>query len=301
MPHLAQINVATLRAPIDDPATAEFADGLDPINAVADESDGFVWRLQTESGNATEIQAFADPLTLVNMSVWESLDALKAYVYSSAHRDFVARRREWFVEGTSRYALWRVAPGPIPDVSEGKARLDFLDLHGPSPYAFRFGAATPEPLLVSRTSLDETATVDLVLRLNDELAAMYPEPGANHFTLDSESVLPPNGVMVRADLGGSPVGCGAIRVLDATRAELKRMYVHPSMRGLMIGAALLDRLEAAGRELGLAELVLETGTRQLAAIALYEKAGYEPTPLWGEYLRSPDTSLCYCKPLDQLR
>ena len=101
MPQLAQINVATLRAPIDDPVTAEFANNLDPINAVADGSDGFVWRLQTEGGNATAIQAFADPLTLVNMSVWHSVDALRAYVYSSAHRDFVARRREWFVEGTS--------------------------------------------------------------------------------------------------------------------------------------------------------------------------------------------------------
>ena len=295
MPQLAQINVATLRAPIDDPATAEFADNLDPINAIADGSDGFVWRLQTEGGNATAIQAFADPLTLVNMSVWESVDALKAYVYSSAHRDFVARRREWFVEGTSRYALWRIAAGEIPEVSEAKARLDFLDLYGPSPYAFRFGAATPEPLLVSRTTLDDTATVDLVLRLNGELATMYPEPGANHFTLDQESVLPPNGVMVRADLGGTPVGCGAIRVLDATRAEVKRMYVDPSTRGLKVGAAMLDWLEAEAREIGLAELVLETGTRQLAAIGLYEKAGYEPTPLWGEYLRSPDTSLCFCK------
>lgn len=301
MPQLAQINVATLRAPIDDPVTAEFANNLDPINAVADGSDGFVWRLQTEGGNATAIQAFADPLTLVNMSVWHSVDALRAYVYSSAHRDFVARRREWFVEGTSRYALWRVAPGTIPEVNEGKARLDFFDLHGPSPYTFRFGAATPEPLLVTRTTLDDTATVDLVLRLNDELATMYPEPGANHFTLDAESVLPPNGVMVRADLAGTSVGCGAIRVLDATRAEVKRMYVDPSTRGLKIGAAVLDRLEAEARELAITELVLETGTRQLAAIALYEKAGYETTPLWGEYLRSPHTSLCFRKPLGELR
>ena len=297
MPQLAQINVATLRAPIDDPATAEFADNLDPINAIADGSDGFVWRLQTESGNATEIQAFADPLTLVNMSVWESVDVLKAYVYSSAHRNFVARRREWFAEGTSRYALWHIPQGEIPGLDEAKARLDFLDLHGASPYAFRFSAAAPEPLLVSRTTLDDTATVDLILRLNDELAAMYPEPGANHFTLDRESVLPPNGVMVRADLAGTPVGCGAIRVLDETRAEVKRMYVDPSTRGLKIGAAVLDRLEAEARELGIAELVLETGTRQLAAIGLYEKADYEPTPLWGEYLRSPETSRCYRKPL----
>jgi putative acetyltransferase len=101
--------------------------------------------------------------------------------------------------------------------------------------------------------------------------------------------------MVRADLADAPVGCGAIRVLDETRAEVKRMYVSPSTRGLKIGAAILHRLEQEARRLGMAELVLETGTRQLAAIGLYEKAGFEPTPLWGEYLTSPETSLCYRK------
>jgi putative acetyltransferase len=136
-----------------------------------------------------------------------------------------------------------------------------------------------------------------VLRLNEELAALYPEPGANHFTLDPESVLPPNGVMVRADLDGEPVACGAIRVVDGRRAEVKRMFVDPALRGLGIGAAVLDRLEAEARLLGAVELVLETGIRQHAAIALYEQAGFEPAPLWGEYLRSPETSLCYRKPL----
>ena len=296
MAHVAQINVATLRAPVDDPATAEFVDNLDPINAIADGTKGFVWRLQTERGNATSIQAFADPMTLVNMSVWESVKALQEYAYRSPHRDFVARRREWFVDGSSRYALWRVPPGEIPGLADGKARLDFISLYGPSPYAFRFGPI-PEPLLVSRTTLDDSATVDLVLRLNDELSALYPEPGANHFTLDPKSVLPPNGVMVRADLDGAPVGCGAIRVVDATRAEVKRMYVDPSTRGLKVGAAVLDRLEAEARGLGMSELVLETGTRQLAAIGLYEKAGYERIPLWGEYRRSPDTSICYGRTL----
>jgi GNAT superfamily N-acetyltransferase len=295
--HVAQINIGTLRAPLDDPIVAEFVDNLDRVNAIADGADGFVWRLQTDRGNATEIQAFDDPLALVNMSVWESVDALQQFAYQSAHREYVARRREWFVEGSSAYALWRVDRGELPDLDDAKARLDFLAAYGPSPYAFRFGATVPDPLLISRTTLDDTRTVDLVLRLNDELSAMYPEPGANHFTLDHESVLPPNGVMVRAELAGVPVACGAIRVLDEERAEVKRMYVDPSTRGLKIGAAVLQRLEAEARRLGATELVLETGTRQLAAIGLYEKSGFEPTPLWGEYLNSPGTSLCYRKSL----
>jgi hypothetical protein len=179
--HVAQINVATLRAPIDDPAIADFVAGLAPINALGDAADGFVWRLQTDSGNATSIRAFADPLMLVNMSVWESVEALQQYAYHSPHRDYVARRREWFVEGSSAYALWMIPAGEIPDVDEGKARLDFLAAHGPSPYAFRFGGEAPEQLLVSRTTLADERTVDLVRLLNDELSAMYPEPGANHW------------------------------------------------------------------------------------------------------------------------
>lgn len=294
--HVAQVNVATLRAPVGDPAVAEFVGNLDRINAVADAAGGFVWRLQTAEGNATSIHAFPDPLTLVNMSVWESVEALQAFAYRSAHRDFVARRREWFVDGTSRYAIWRLPAGEIPTLDEARARLGFLDRHGPSPYAFRFGRV-PEPLLVPRTDLADERTVGLVLRLNDELSAMYPEPGANHFTLDPESVLPPKGVMVRAELAGTPVACGAIRVLDDERAEVKRMFVDPATRGLKIGAAVLDRLEAEARALGVSRLVLETGTRQLAAIGLYLKAGFEPIPLWGEYLRSPDTSRCYGKAL----
>jgi GNAT superfamily N-acetyltransferase len=194
-------------------------------------------------------------------------------------------------------AIWYVAPGETPTLAEGRARLAFLERHGPSPYAFRLGDV-PKPLLVSRTTLSDEQTIALVLRLNEELAALYPEPGANHFTLDPESVLPPNGVMVRADLEGVPVGCGAIRVLeDGQRAEVKRMFVDPATRGQKIGAAVLERLESEARRLGVSELVLETGIRQHAAIGLYERAGFEPTPLWGEYLRSRETSRCYRKPL----
>jgi len=294
--HVAQVNIATIRAPVGDPLVAEFVDNLDRINAIADSAPGFVWRLQTAEGNATSIHAFPDPMLLVNMSVWESVEALQEFAYRSEHREFVKRRAEWFVDGSTRLALWWVPAGTVPSIDDAKRRLAFLSAHGPSPFAFRFGK-TPPQAVVSRTTFADETTVALVHRLNDELSAMYPEDGANHFSLDPESVVPPVGVMVRATLDGRPVACGAIRMLDERTGELKRMFVDPDVRGLKLGAAILDALECEAAELGAQELCLETGSRQTAAIGLYEKAGYAPTPLWGEYLRSPETSRCYRKAL----
>ena len=294
--HVAQVNIAVIRAPVGDPLVAEFVDNLDRINALADTSPGFVWRLQTEEGNATSIHAFPDPMLLVNISVWESVEALQDFAYRTDHREYVKRRAEWFVDGTTRLALWWVPAGTIPTIDDAKRRLGFLAAHGPSPYAFRFGK-TPSRAVVSRTTFADDTTVALVRRLNDELSGMYPEDGANHFTLDPDSVIPPAGVMVRATLDGTPVACGALRMLDERTGELKRMYVDPAVRGLKLGAAILDALEHEAAALGARELCLETGSRQTAAIGLYEKAGYVPTPLWGEYLRSPETSRCYRKVL----
>ncbi|MFN0156393.1 MAG: GNAT family N-acetyltransferase [Gaiella sp.] len=295
-PYVAQINIARLRAPLDDPLVAEFAENLKRINALADAAAGFVWRLQTGDGDATSIRAFPDPLTLVNMSVWESVEALRAYVYRTQHRDFVKRRAMWFEDGSSELALWWVPPDHVPTVEEGRRRLGFLATHGASPVVFRFGK-TPAVAFVERTTLFDPATEALVGRLNGELAAAYPEPGANHFNVDAESVLPPSGAMVRAMLDGVPVGCGAIRSLSGNRAEVKRMFVDTGKRGLKLGAAILDQLEQEAVALGATELVLETGIRQQAAIGLYERAGFERIPLWGEYLDSPETSVCYGKQL----
>jgi hypothetical protein len=143
--HVAQINIGTMVASTDDPAVAEFMNALDEINAIADDAFGFVWRLQTDEGNATSIQIFANPLELLNMSVWESVEALKAYVYRTEHVDFFRRRSEWFEADAKRVALWHVAPGTIPELDEAVRRVEFLERHGPSPYAFGFGGET-DPL-----------------------------------------------------------------------------------------------------------------------------------------------------------
>src|SRR5919198_2764622 len=94
--HLAQVNIGRLRAPLDDPSMLGFVSQLDPINAIADRSPGFVWRLQTDEGTATAVRPFEDERLLINMSVWESLEALADFVYRSAHTPVMRRRREWF-------------------------------------------------------------------------------------------------------------------------------------------------------------------------------------------------------------
>jgi Domain of unknown function (DUF3291) len=111
---------------------------LDPVNALADQSDGFVWRLQTEDGNATSIRAFDDDRMIVNMSVWESIEQLAQFVYRSDHIAVMRRRREWFERVRLHMALWWVPVGMLPTVAEAEARLRRLTEHGPTPHAFTF-------------------------------------------------------------------------------------------------------------------------------------------------------------------
>jgi hypothetical protein len=143
---LAQLNIARLRAPLDSPELAAFVAALDPVNALADESPGFVWRLQTDEGNATSIQAFDDEMLIVNMSVWESPEALREFVYRSDHRKVLARRRAWFERMADAFlVLWWVPSGHEPTVEEAVQRLELLQDGGPSPKAFTFRSLFPAP------------------------------------------------------------------------------------------------------------------------------------------------------------
>jgi hypothetical protein len=144
---LAQVNIALPREPLDSELMQEFVAALDPVNATADSSPGFVWRLSTEDGNATAIRAFGDDRLIVNMSVWESLDALRTFVYRSAgHIGVLRRRREWFAAlGEAHVVLWWVPAGHIPSVAEAEARLESLRISGPSPRAFTFKVSFPPP------------------------------------------------------------------------------------------------------------------------------------------------------------
>lgn len=139
MAHLAQINIARLLAPIDDPLIADFAAQLDEINALAESSPGFIWRLKGEGNSATDLHPFADQLVIVNMSVWESIDALKTFAFKSAHAAVMRRRTEWFEKFPTAYlAMWWIDEGHVPTVDEAKERLRSLDAHGNTPFAFTF-------------------------------------------------------------------------------------------------------------------------------------------------------------------
>ncbi len=151
--HLAQLNVAMPVEPLTSPRLAGFVDALDEINALADRSPGFVWRMQTEDGNATAVRAFDDDRLIVNLTVWTSVEALADYVYRSGHVAVLRRRREWFEPpGEAHQAMWWVPAGEPPTVADAERRLLHLREHGPSGYAFTFrepfpapGAATVEP------------------------------------------------------------------------------------------------------------------------------------------------------------
>lgn len=144
--HLAQLNVGRLRAPREDPMIAEFMDGLDPVNARADAAPGFVWRLQTDEGNATAITPTDDPQWILNMSVWTGLEALRAFVYDDPeHLRFLRRRREWFDKLDNIQVLWWVPAGHLPSIDEALARRDHLIEHGPTAHAFTFRAAFAAP------------------------------------------------------------------------------------------------------------------------------------------------------------
>ena len=137
--HIAQVNIARMIAPLDSPLMADFVALLDSVNALADASPGFVWRLQGEEGNATYLRPYDDDAILFNLSVWESIEQLKAYVYREDHGAVFRRRREWFApfDGPN-VALWWVPAGHIPTVGEAKQRLEYLRAHGEGPHAFSF-------------------------------------------------------------------------------------------------------------------------------------------------------------------
>jgi hypothetical protein len=156
---LAQVNVARLRAPLDSPLLADFVADLDPVNATADAAPGFIWRLQTEDGNATSVRAFewdaaGSAGVLVNMSVWESVQALAGFVYSGAHRQVLRRRRRWFEPMAEAFtALWWIPRGHVPTTQEAEARVLHLREFGPTPRSFTLKEHFPPPDVVSSRPL----------------------------------------------------------------------------------------------------------------------------------------------------
>lgn len=142
---LAQLNIAAMKEPLESPGMADFVANLDRINALAEASPGFVWRLQTEEGDATAMRPMG-PDTLVNVSVWRDAGSLNAYVYGSGHVEIMRRRREWFERMTEAHmVLWWVRKGHRPDASEAIAKLELLRAQGPTREAFTFRHPFPPP------------------------------------------------------------------------------------------------------------------------------------------------------------
>lgn len=143
--HLAQLNIAQLLAPIDSPQLKDFVDNLDRINALAEQSEGFIWRLQTEEGDATALRPFGEEV-IVNLSVWENVEVLHQFVYRTAHAPIMSRRREWFARMANAYmVLWWIPEGHQPSVEEAKQRLDLLQAQGASAQAFTFKQIFAQP------------------------------------------------------------------------------------------------------------------------------------------------------------
>ena len=141
---LAQINVAELKAPLDSPQLKDFVDNLDRINALAEGTPGFVWRLTGDGNDATELRPMGEKI-IVNYSIWRDVETLKNFVYSTAHVEILKRKREWFERMKLNYVLWWVPAGRIPTVEEAVAKLEHLRAHGPSADAFHFGEAYSAP------------------------------------------------------------------------------------------------------------------------------------------------------------
>lgn len=144
--HIAEINIARMLEPLDSPIMAEFANNLDQINALAESSPGFVWRLVGEGNDATSLRPFEDDMIIVNMSVWESVDQLKNYAYKSNHTDFLRKRKQWFhLMKDAYFCMWWVKAGHTPTVREAKEHLDHLRTHGETATAFTFKTLFPPP------------------------------------------------------------------------------------------------------------------------------------------------------------
>ena len=147
--HLAQLNLGLFRAHLDAPEMAEFTAALGPINAIAESTPGFVWRLQDENGGSSsyvEVRGRTDPLWAPNMSVWEDFDSLQHFMYKSGHASYLRRRAEWFQKPDRPInALWWIRAGHIPTLEDAVRRLDYLTEHGPSEQGWSLSQRFPAP------------------------------------------------------------------------------------------------------------------------------------------------------------
>ena len=134
--HLAEFNVARIRYPLDDPRMAEFVDNVERVNKLAEQVEGFVWRLKDDSGHAMNMRVYDDPAILPNLTLWRDEQALERFVWQTVHGRFYRRRETWFERIETPLVMWWVPAGERPDMAEGVKRRDHLIASGPSDDAF---------------------------------------------------------------------------------------------------------------------------------------------------------------------
>ena len=295
--HLAQLNIAKLVAPLDDPRLADFANNLDRINALAESSDGFVWRLKGEGNDATSLRVFPDPSVIVNMSVWHDVEALRAFTYASDHTAFLRRRREFFVPmHSAAVVLWRVPIGHQPTLGECRARLEHLDRYGTDAYAFLF-RDKPRTLTMDRCALDDPVATSLLAELDADTVGRFPADATHHLASAGDDVEPGNGGFFVVHVDGRAAGCGAVRRHGDGAAELHSLFVRPEFRGMRLDAALVSNLCGVARDLCIGRVLVETITDQPEAQQTFVHAGFERITNFGPNRDSPHT-ICFAKNLD---
>lgn len=276
---LAQLNVARMLAPMDSAQMADFKAGLQPLNTLADDAPGFVWRLQTDEGDATAIRPFPDDQLVVNLSVWRDIDSLRAYAYRGPHADYLKRRREWFSRMAEAFSvLWWVPIDHQPTAAEAAERLQHLREHGPSAHAFTFARIYPSPAAVGAPTLapltpDDRAEWEVLAR-GYKLFYNTPTTDAEY---DAAWARVMDGSTVRA-LGASVDGqlVGITHFLFHASAwassvcYLQDLYTLPSFRGRGIARALIEAVAAEARAQGAARCYWLTQNSNATARALYD-------------------------------
>lgn len=235
---LAQVNIARARAPLTDTVMADFMAALDRVNAYADRAPGFVWRYQDESGAAIQTHSFDDPLIIVNLSVWASVDALKTFVYRGEHLEPLRRRAEWFTRlSRPHMAMWWVPAGHLPSVSEARDRLDHLSAYGESAIAFTFHRVHERPTDPLR------ADVEALMRGHVSDATRYGDLDGRTFvprqraatgdaTMETRFTYRRQGPAVWATYSGGGVRHGMLAARE-NRGMLVSRYLHAAPDGVV--------------------------------------------------------------------
>lgn len=242
---LAQLNIARMKAPLDDTRLGGFAEGIDAVNQLAEGSEGCVWRLQGEGGDATDQSPFDDSSILVNLSVWESIESLKNYAYKSEHRHFIEARRDWFEDFDGLHqVLWWVPRGVEPSSLEAKMRLALLQRGGAGDWAFSFKQRADKPRSASVSEPDLRALSNLLTRADLGVEGLRD--------LDGQPV-------ILAKQGAELLGGVAVQPCGV-HGLLRSLVVSPDARGAGLGRDLVHLAVERAQEQKMDSLWLLTET-----------------------------------------